>query len=423
MSRVRHPRVLAPALGRALPCALALLGLLLFAGPAAAVSVSDGGGEVSAAYDRLSRELIRELAQFQAQLVKVPVADPRPAPGFAPLTAADGRQGRALLESGVMDAALVMLDALQDLGVAGVKVDIPYPLLVPDQPRAAEFLGFYSRLAREIRRRGLSLYVHMTPVSRALAVARRGEDRSAALDRLAQAARTQAETVLAELKPDLLGLVNEPTNAAEDTGLQDLATAEGLTRFLGTVTGNLAHNGTRLAAGLGSWEAPELAAALVAAPGVEFLDIHVGALRFRQFDCLTQADEYAELARLLGKPAALGEVWLYKASPFELFPRRLGAPGTGQDVFRRDVYGFWSPLDAAFLRLMARLAQARGLEFICPSQPRYLFAYLEYEPHLERTAYPALMRLADRAAFEAMRRDHLSDTGRAFREVIRKRSR
>jgi hypothetical protein len=402
-----------------MPLFLLALALLLAPGRAAAIQVSEGGGEVPPVHEKLFKELARDLQAFADRLAEVPDSGPGPR-YFAALTTADGLRGRALLEYGSMEGSRVMLDALRDLGVSGVKVDIPYPLLAPGQPLAREYLDFYARLAAEVRKRGLALYVSMTPAFRNPAFAKqKGDARLAALDRLAQVARAQAEAVLGAMQPDILGLVNEPSTAAENADLPELATGEGLARFLAAVTQDLARNGISMAAGLGAWEEPELAAALVAAPGMDILDIHVGALRSKKTDFLVQADEYAQLARLLGKRAVLGEVWLSKASTFELTARRLGGPAPGQEVFRRDVYGFWSPLDASFLRLMDRLARARGLDLVCPAWPRYLFSYLEYQSGLERTAYTALMRDADAAAFAAMRRDDLTRTGEALRQLIR----
>jgi hypothetical protein len=415
----RLQRLHFPALRTLLPLAFSLA-VLLVPQAAGALMVSEGGGDLPASYEKLFRELTKGLTEFSTRLKEIPVSAGQPVSFFATLTTADGRRGRVLLESGGMEDSLVMLDALKDVGVQGIKVAIPYPLVVPGQPLAAEYLDYYVRLAQEVRRRGLALFVHMSPEHRNPAFARQKDEvRFGALDRLGRVARAQAETVLAALKPDILGLVNEPSNAAASADLPDLATAEGLTRFLGAVGKDLSHNGTRIAAGLGSWDKPELAAALVASPQVELFDIHVYAVRGKSVDYLAQADDYAQLARLLGKPVALGEVWLYKASIFELSVRHGDAPATSQDVFRRDIYGFWSPLDTAFLRLMGRLASTRGLEFVCPFWSQYLFSYLAYEPHLESTAYPAVVRYANMASYDAMRRGRLSATGQAFREMIR----
>ncbi|MEW5774994.1 MAG: hypothetical protein AB1916_15860 [Thermodesulfobacteriota bacterium] len=409
------------AAGFAVLALLPALVLLLAPAPARALSASAGGGEAPAVLDRLFKDLAKGLQAFAIRLDAIPPAGPHPGPRFfAPLTTADGRRGQDLLEYGGMEGNLVMLDALQHLGVHGVALSIPYPLLAPGQPRAQEYMEFYSRLAAEIRKRSLALYVHMTPAFRSPAYARqKGDAPFAALDRLALAAGAQAEAVLAALRPDILGLISEPSAAAEDAGMPELSTTEGLGRFLDNATRRLARNGTRIAAGLGSWERPELAAALAASSVVDILDIHVCAVRSRKTDFLAQADEYAQLARLLGKQAALGEVWLSKTSSFEFGSRRSGRSPDSQEVLRRDMYGFWSPLDIAFLDLMVRLARIRGLEFVCPSRPQHLFAYLEYQPGLEKTAFPALARKADAAAFAAMRRDDLSRTGEAFRRLIR----
>ena len=264
------------------------------------------------------------------------------------------------------------------------------------------------------------LYVRMAPVFHNPAFfPQGGEARTGPLDLLARAARAQVEIVLADLAPDVLGLLDEPTAAADNADLPDLAKPEALGGFLDAVTRDLVHNGTSLAVGLGSWEEPELAAVLAAAPGVELLDIHVSALRSRQTDFLVQADEYAQMAQLLGKRAALGAVWLSKSSSFTLSSRRARWLPADQDIVRLDVYGFWSPLDAAFLRLMARLARARDLEFLCPASSAPLFTYLEYDSHMERTAYPALARFFERAVYQEARAEHLSRTGRVFRDIVR----
>jgi hypothetical protein len=45
----------------------------------------------------------------------------------------------------------------------------------------------------------------------------------------------------------------------------------------------------------------------------------------------------------------MGEAWLYKAGVSELSP---GNIVNSQEIYSRDVYSFWSPLDRQFLVLL-----------------------------------------------------------------------
>jgi hypothetical protein len=46
--------------------------------------------------------------------------------------------------------------------VRGVKIAVKYPVLMPSFPRSSEYLEFYRRVARELRRRNLKFLMQMT---------------------------------------------------------------------------------------------------------------------------------------------------------------------------------------------------------------------------------------------------------------------
>jgi hypothetical protein len=68
----------------------------------------------------------------------------------------------------------------------------------------------------------------------------------------------------------------------------------------------------------------------------------------------------------------IGESWLYKVSEEEL------QTGVGfQEVFGRDAYSFWEPLDVLFMQTAVELAQASGVRLLSFFWSNYLFAYVD----------------------------------------------
>jgi len=113
-----------------------------------------------------------------------------------------------------------------------------------------------------------------------------------------------------------------------------------------------------------------------------------------------------------GKQVAIGEAWLYKASDAEL------AQGVyHDDIFLRDAYDFWAPLDSRFLWDMVNYSHAEGLAFLSPFWSKFFHAYLDYDQVIGWN-YEQVTAASNQAAAQAMLDGRLSDTGRAYATAI-----
>jgi len=56
----------------------------------------------------------------------------------------------------------------------------------------------------------------------------------------------------------------------------------------------------------------------------------------------------------------------------------VSGPGIEGDIFSRDPFSFWYPLDARFFDSIINLADAANIEFVSFFWIRYLFAYFDY---------------------------------------------
>ena len=138
--------------------------------------------------------------------------------------------------------------------------------------------------------------------------------------------------------------------------------------------------------------------------------MHLYPLRDARRDHVTTLMTWADRVRATspGKRLVISECGLYKAGAREIGRR----PPYDWNIFARDVYDFWSPLDIRFLSLVDRLARAKQIEFVAPFWSRHLFAYLPFSFRLERLSADRRMQAANREAWRAVQRKGTSPTGR-----------
>ncbi|MDR7520363.1 MAG: hypothetical protein QN131_00190 [Armatimonadota bacterium] len=330
----------------------------------------------------------------------------------AELLAANGNRGEQLLTDRAWQGVLVNLDRLQRLGARGIVVKIGYPLLVPTFPRAADYLAFYTRLAQEIRRRNLVLLAKTTaifrnPVFSAVPVNYAG----LTLDRFRREKRQMVETIIREVRPDYLTVDNEPGTEGQNTGLS--FTVAAFTEVAQFVTNGLDRRGVRIGAGAGSWDDLTYFQSLAQHTSLDYLDVHIYPVN-RDY-VADRVFRIAEIARGSGKKVVIGESWLYKSRNSEL----AGSIAAAADLFARDVFGFWEPLDERFVEVMGVLSHAVKVEFTSFFWSRYFFAYVDYTDWTRRLSPAEVFRLANEAAARNMLADppRLTQSGVAFQKV------
>ena len=109
----------------------------------------------------------------------------------------------------------------------------------------------------------------------------------------------------------------------------------------------------------------------------------------------------------------MSEIWLYKAIGNDV----LGGVATTPNIFGRDAFSFWAPLDQKFLEVMTKFAQSKGIEYISPFWTKYLFAYLDYETHKNKSA-GELLSTGDIESVKNIMAKKFSDTGLKYKEII-----
>ena len=170
--------------------------------------------------------------------------------------------------------------------------------------------------------------------------------------------------------------------------------------------------GVKLGAGSGSWERPELVQSVILEPSLDFVDIHIYPLSNGYTDYLQVAADWASAAVAAGKEVVIGEAGLYKVSVKEL------QSGMGfQEIYGRDAYSFWQPLDALFMQTIVELGRATGVRYISFFWSRYLFGYVDYAQVSPAATGAELQQAANLASWSAFVRGELSATGREFQRL------
>ncbi len=352
----------------------------------------------------LAAELAASLAAYDRSL---PEGGGTPVRMGVELLTANGNQGEVLLAPNASARDTLMLDALADLGVDTVTVDIPFPLLDPAYPRADEYLAYYRSLAEEIRRRGLGLMIETQVVFAGTEFSPLDIDYVAMPVEDFLAGRTAQTALIArELRPDQLAFLTEAST--QEMLIGHPISEDRLVRFVQDTVSAAAEPDVSLGAGQGSWEDPALTERLAADTDLDFIDIHVYPLATPGRDLLQAAAGMADVAHAHGKGAVIGEAWLYKVSKSEA-----GTTTTFTTAFDRDLDAYWSPLDAEFLRVTNRLAAHHGIDLVSYFWAQLLFAYLPDDSPADLPTADA-RRLANQRATAAMDGGERSDTGEAF---------
>jgi hypothetical protein len=331
----------------------------------------------------------------------------------AELIVANGNRGERLLLPHAMQSVRLNLDRLQEIGVGGVSVQISDPLLRPDYPRSAEYLAYFREVAEEVQGRGLKLVVGAGPVFPDPQYSKVQFDWSnMSLEGYFQMRKDQLMLIAHVVQPDYLSLGNEPGTQMMLTGLsfsvdqylefvQDAATSIGRS------------SGVLLGAGAGSWEDPAYLEGLSIEPAIDFINIHIYPMANTHADYLERALDAADAAHARGKQVIVEETWLYKATPLEV--SQLIAH---QDVFERDLYSFWQPLDIQFIELMVGLAHEQGFGYLSFFWSGLFFSYLDYDETSQNLSPVELYQLLNRAQSANMIEGDLSETGKAYKALL-----
>jgi hypothetical protein len=333
----------------------------------------------------------------------------------ADLLLANSNRGQDLLKADTINGVRLELDRFRQLGLTGVTVSVNYPLLMPDFPGHDGYLSFFREVAREVRRRGMKLDVEAGAVFANTAFASNLPPyryMSASFDQYKSALKAMVTTIIREMQPDYVNIGSEPDIGAAITGIKEFLSPRKNAEYVDFVLKDLDRGRTKLAAGFGTWGNLDYIKELVGTR-LECIDIHI--YPFHTPSQLTNAVNAAELARQHGKCVIFDEVWLSKTVTNE------GNAAANPDIFKRDAYSFWAPLDQQFIAEIVKLARIKGGELVSPFWSTYLFAYIDYSRETDALPYAQVNAKVVQAEVASLINGTFSPTGLYYQRLIRER--
>ena len=369
-------------------------------------------------YQDLYSLLTTQISAFDTT-VKASWNGKRSGVAYAPqlLTASSTEYTELLQPYHYSNLVLVELTELQALGSTAITVHIDFPILY--QPFYAsnpslyqQFVSFYQQLALDVHARGMKLVVE-TGVGMVFP-----GDNAAAYTTYLQglswdaymAGRAQnAVNIAQSIQADYMSVITEPDTEAGTSYQTNAGTLTGSTQLLQTILAALAGAGpisVKIGAGAGTWIASfDQYLQNFAATSVDYIDMHVYPVNNSDLTNLLSA---ATLMHTAGKPIAMSEAWAYKVRNTEL------GTMTPTQIYARDPFSFWQPVDSAFLGAIADFANYQKLLFIAPFWSHYFGAYLDYNEY-GSLADSAILNDAYNAAIAANLIGEFTQTGVSWR--------
>lgn len=327
--------------------------------------------DVPLKYQRIYNQLEQKLTDLHAELNNRWDHEPHELVFTTELLVTSANRGEIILEPEIFDAVIFNLDAMQSLGVTGVSLDIKYPVLVDGFPRQDEYILFYQKVVDEIKSRNLTLFMaaqvaFTDPFFGNPDIVDYYENLT--LTRYKSEKRQMVETIINTFQPDYVTIENEPETQQMNTGLNfSVDTVIEIAQF---VLNGLDKKDVKIGAGAGSWENIVYIQRLAEETAIDYLDIHIypiqGDLIFERMQ------QIKSIALSNNKSVVIGETWLYKCKHNELSQLNY------IDVYQRDVFSFWMPLDCSFLNLMVNLSFYLDCEMINPFWMQYFWGYVPY---------------------------------------------
>lgn len=401
-----------------------------------------GMAEVPPEEQALFQSVVAQLSAYEAHVAELPRRrEPDTRFGLEHPAANGNRMPFALSQTNLEHCAQ-WLDAIAAMGCSLVKFDVTYPILTeefhtylrdsaPPYPgydlTAEDHRNFYRWIAGQARARGLGIVVEHstllpdfaeTDASGFFAYLAARHTPEEISDVYSEQRALEAVAIAAAMAPDYFTIADELTTQVNAFGelpdgapvLDDEGWAAYLQNAAGRIRGAMV-SPPRLGGGVGTWEQGSTFAIFRDSPVLDYVDFHLYPLETpekNQYEILTGWMNDVQAA---GKGTSIGEAWLYKT-----FPHELGG-AVRKDVFARDVFSFWSPLDCRFLGATKSLSEAFGSEYYCSFWSVYMLASLEYETARDLTTEERLGHVYLNA-YENLEPLSLSETGRYWQTLL-----
>jgi hypothetical protein len=375
---------------------------------------------VPAAYAPLFTTVTAQMNTFTTLAAAVPTPS-GPVPQLVYGTSLMAINGQDLQPSVTIAMVNTELDRLKYLGLGGVTFSIPYPDFLPWYSQSASLLNFYKKVVASIRARGMQVVIERGDSpngSFSFPDFCTYESEQAQIDR----------AILAQLAPDLLWVVDEPSTRKGATGYVTFDSPISTTQYAAFEVGAASDPNcpsnipvpmtkglTKIAAGQGAWEQLDFAQGYATIDAIDVLDVHAfPIINTLGNPFMQRIIDIGNLAKESGKGFSLTEEWLNKQTKDELamdYPTLIG----------RDVFSFWAPLDQVFIDDLVRIAQRQGALYISPYWGGFFETYLTYQPGVADETFTALQlrqKLVDLQYPNRNNRGPFSSTGVAYCRLI-----
>lgn len=382
--------------------AFLLLGILLL--PSVALGQIQNT-QIPLEYQRVYSTLKQNLDGFDAYLLSHDTATNYPAIFGAELLTANSNRGCELLEPQAMQGVVLYLDRLKTLGIQGVTFPIGYPLYTPTYPRYQEYVQFYKQVVQEVRKRGMKIDVESS-VLFANTVFSSVTFNYAGLtfDEFKIQRKQMLAAIIQDLHPDYLNMGAEPDTEYLLTGLREFRSPEQCTAYINYVLDGLDRSNTKVGAGIGTWGNIAYVQSYATSTSLDFIALHVYPIVGQA--SLDRILTISDMAKRSGKRVVLDEAWLSKTDTLQ-------STGIAADaeIFRRDVFSFWAPLDKQFLECIVKSARLASIDYISPFWTTYFFSYVDYDQSTAQVPYKDLVVMVNKAAAQNMLAGKFSSTG------------
>jgi hypothetical protein len=333
------------------------------------------------------------------------------------LLPADSNIGPRLLSQQALQGVVNYLDAIQNLGVQGVTIDISYPILTPSFPNYTQYLSFYQNVVEQARQRGMKIDIESeTPLLVGYPGLSVGPVSYANLPYSTYVTedREMIQTIINDLHPDYLNIGTETDTLQMLLHYPEISTPQGWGSYISSILTGLNKGTTKINVGIGSWDPISYLYATLNNSAIDAIDVHIYPVYGNYLSVLTQI---GELSRQYNKPMVIDELWLHKSVMNE------GAGfATDAKISARNLYAFWIPLDEKFLEVMAKYAQVYDVAFISPFEGTFFFAYLNYSSSTANVPYDKARQVAGQAAGWNIAKGIVSPLGCYYQDLIREQT-
>lgn len=371
--------------------------------------------DVPAEYQQLYSTLETSLDNYNAYLDSHSSGESYPVIFGVELLPANSNRGTDLLAPQTMQAVSLYLDRLQELGVQGVTMSIGYPLYTPNFPHYQDYVQFYKQVVQEVRKRGMKIDVESAVLFANTEFSTLNVNYTGlTFDQFKTERRQMIAAIVQDLKPDYLNLGAEPDTEYQLIGLKELNSPEKYTEYISYVLTGLDRGSTKIGAGIGTWGNMEYVNSLASKTSLDSIHIHVYPINGNYLQNILAI---TAIAKQYGKRAVLDEAWLYKVDK----PSPNGVAASGE-IFRRDVFSFWAPLDQKFLAVIVKSARIANIEYISPFWTQLFFGYVDYSSNTASLSYKELSSLVNQAASKNILADQFTSPGEFYGQMTSARS-